>query len=78
MLRVAVPADGGGAGKVRIFDVAGRLVRELDLGDLPGGATYYRDWDGRNAAGADVASGLYLASVKVGGKSVTVKLAVLK
>lgn len=78
MLRVAVPASGGGAGKVRVFDAAGRLVRELALGDLAPGTNYYVDWDGRNSAGADVASGLYLAVVSVGGKSKTVKLAVLK
>jgi hypothetical protein len=78
MLRVAVPPSGGGAGRVRIFDAAGRLVRDLSLGELAPGTNYYVDWDGRNSAGADVASGLYLAVVSVGSKSKTVKLAVLK
>ncbi|MDX6770276.1 MAG: carboxypeptidase regulatory-like domain-containing protein [Elusimicrobiota bacterium] len=78
MLRVAAPPGGGGAGSIRIYDAAGRLVRSLDLGQLAGGVNYYRDWDGRNSAGADVASGVYFAVVKVGSKAKTVKLAVLK
>lgn len=78
MLRVAVPPGGGGAGRLRIFDAAGRLVRDLDLGDLPSGSNTYTDWDGRDSSGRDVASGAYLAVVSVGGKAKTVKLAVLK
>ncbi len=78
MLRIAVPPGLTGAGSVKIFDVAGRLVRELDLGTLSAGVSYYRDWDGRNSAGADVASGAYIAVVKVGAKTKTLKLAVLK
>jgi hypothetical protein len=78
MIRVGVPAGLSGAGTFRVFDVTGRLVRTMDLGSLSGGQVYYQGWDGRNDFGLDVASGLYLGQVEVGGRRKTFKLAVLK
>ncbi len=45
---------------VQIYNVAGRLIRDLQL---PGGATSVH-WDGRNASGAAAASGPYFARVQ--------------
>jgi hypothetical protein len=55
---------------IRIYDVRGRLVRELDLGMLEAGvyegkgrAAY---WDGRNEMGEEVSSGIYVIEFSVG------------
>ena len=46
-----------------IYDINGRVVRVLDLGHQPAGIYQYRSraayWDGKNAVGETVASGLY-------------------
>jgi len=59
------------AGRVRVYTVAGELVR-----DLPGsiaGAIY---WDGKNAAGEAVASGVYTCLVEGAGETKKIKVAV--
>ena len=43
---------------VRVYDVAGRLARELYQGPLAGGTHHFR-WDGRDAAGRQLAAGVY-------------------
>jgi outer membrane protein assembly factor BamB len=55
---------------IRIYDVRGRLVRDLDLGMLEAGvyegkgrAAY---WDGRNEMGEEVSSGIYVIEFSVG------------
>lgn len=47
------------AGMLRIYDVAGRRVGEIDAGRLPAGSHFLR-WDGRDRAGLPVPSGVYL------------------
>jgi hypothetical protein len=75
---------------IRVFDLAGRLVKELTTAN--GGVTsastsgvgvYHADWDLTNTRGEAVASGVYLFSVKVSGGNgqtalVTKKLAVVR
>lgn len=48
--------------KVNILGPSGNIVRQLDLGPKPGGVTGFQ-WDGRNDAGASVASGTYTFQV---------------
>jgi flagellar hook assembly protein FlgD len=43
---------------LRIYNVAGRLVRTLVSGELAAGA-YQRVWDGRDESGSLVGSGVY-------------------
>jgi hypothetical protein len=45
--------------EIRIYDMAGRLIRRLELGYLGDGRHRVR-WDGRNELGERVASGVYL------------------
>jgi hypothetical protein len=45
---------------LQIFDVRGRLVRTLVDGEREPGE-HVAHWDGRNAAGAEVAAGIYFA-----------------
>jgi hypothetical protein len=54
-----------GTAKVEVWDVRGRLVATLYAGTAAAGINRVA-WDGRDASGADVASGIYLASVRFG------------
>ena len=65
-----------------IYDMDGALVRELDLGYQRAG--YYTDrsraayWDGRNAVGESVASGVYFYQLRAGDYSQLRKMVILK
>jgi hypothetical protein len=78
LVRVSVPPGSSGAGRLRVFDITGRLLRTIDLGALSGGQVYYQNWDGRTDFGRDVASGLYLCEIDVGSQRKIFKMAVLK
>lgn len=67
----AVPADGPVA--VDVFDLRGRRVRALVAGKRAAGWHAVR-WDGRDDAGKDAASGVYIARVIAGGDATTIKL----
>ncbi len=48
--------------KVSVYDQAGALVRNIDLGAQPAGITKWQ-WDGKDSAGAAVADGKYTFTV---------------
>lgn len=50
---------------VRVFDLSGRLVRQVFDGDLTPGI-HTLSWNGKNAQGQRVASGVYLLNVRTG------------
>jgi len=52
-----------GRATLRVYDVSGRLVREIVDGDLAAGE-HRTDWDGRDAGGRRVAAGIYLARLE--------------
>ncbi|MCG9134116.1 T9SS type A sorting domain-containing protein [Candidatus Poribacteria bacterium] len=68
--------------QIEIYDTKGVLVRRLDLGHQMAG--YYTDrtkaayWDGKNAFGEKVASGLYFYHLSAGDYSATRKMLILK
>ena len=62
---------------LRVFDVSGRLVATLVDRLMPAG-NHYVVWDGRNAAGKSVASGVYFYQIEAGGFKAAKKLVVLK
>jgi hypothetical protein len=63
---------------VRVYNRAGRLVREVVAGERMGpGASLVR-WDGRDRAGIPVADGLYLVSVEALGQTQRKTVAVVK
>lgn len=78
MISIGVPLDVNGDASLKIFNVAGERVRTIDLGSVAGGSFYYQAWDGRNDSGRDVASGVYIGQVKIGGKSKFFKMALIK
>ena len=55
---------GAGPREIRLYDLAGRLVRALPLGD---GADGVVRWDGRDGDGNAMRPGLYFAVLTVGG-----------
>jgi flagellar hook assembly protein FlgD len=65
-----------------IYNVHGQLIRTLDLGRKDAG--YYTTkeragyWDGRNAQGERVSSGVYFYTIKAGNFVTTQKLAIVK
>ncbi|MBK7670606.1 MAG: hypothetical protein IPJ24_04300 [bacterium] len=70
--------DRPGAVRLRIFDVAGRLVRTLHDGQvLPVGA-HEAVWEGRDNAGQPVAAGVYHCRLETGGQAASRRLTMLK
>lgn len=62
-------------GDIEIYDFAGRLVKTLITG---GGKDGTITWDGTDATGSAVSSGIYFAGAKVAGASQSIKLVYLK
>jgi hypothetical protein len=67
----AVPREGHVT--LEILDLRGRVVRVLVDGRVPAGR-HAAVWDGRDARGRSVASGLYLAHLRAGEREVTSKM----
>jgi hypothetical protein len=57
--RIAFELARPGRARLAVYDVAGRLVRVLVDGEQPAGEQA-ATWDGRNTAGAEQASGVYI------------------
>ena len=60
-----------------VYDVSGRLVKNLVDGTLPAGR-YNLGWDGRDANGHEVASGVYFYNVQAGSFHETKRMVVVK
>ncbi len=76
--QLAAPADVS----VAIYAADGKLVRTLDLGHQPVGIYQGKSraahWDGKNALGESVASGVYFYTLKAGDFSATRKMLIRK
>jgi len=77
MTRIAFGLSGPGHVSLRIYDVAGRLVRMLAEGDRPA-ANYAEVWDGKDASGRTVASGIYFCRLDAGSFTQTKKMVLLR
>ncbi len=68
--------------KLTIYDINGRVVRDLDLGHQRAGIYHSRNraayWDGKNALGESVASGVYFYTLTAGDFTVTRKMLIRK
>lgn len=83
MIRIAIPASLNSANaSLKIYNVAGERVRTLDSVDefanLKAGKFNYVEWDGKNDSGLDVASGVYVGELILGGQRKFFKMAVIK
>ena len=67
---------------LHIYAVSGRLIRTLSLGPQPAGRYQSKSraayWDGRNALGEPVASGVYFYTLTAGDFSATRKMLIMK
>ena len=68
--------------RIYIYDVYGRLVRELDFGEQPAGDYLSRQraayWDGRNDMGEVVSSGVYFYTLEAGDYRRTQRMIVVR
>ena len=75
---LAEPADV----TIRIYAASGVLVQTLSLGYQPAGIYQYRSraayWDGKNAVGESVASGIYFYTLTAGNFTATRKMLIMK
>ena len=82
VIHVEVPSGNGGPGHIRIYTLAGELVRDLSA-DFTAGSYNYVIWNGRNKSGQEVANGVYYGIIEMTGKKpklkdATFKMAVIK
>jgi flagellar hook assembly protein FlgD len=77
-LDIGFKADADERVTVRVFNLAGELVRPVAEMEVKAGVLYGLKWDGRNADGEWVASGVYVVSVKGGNTRIIRKVVVLK
>jgi flagellar hook assembly protein FlgD len=70
-----VPRSGGWHA-LDVYDAAGRSIRRLFSGTRPAG-DYEMEWDGRDARGARVASGVYFVRVSPNGATPVARKLVL-
>jgi flagellar hook assembly protein FlgD len=63
--------------RLRIYDVAGRLVRVLVDETRPAG-TYEAVWNGKNEKGFTAASGIYFCRMEAGDYERTLKMVLLR
>ncbi len=61
--RIEVTLDEAGPVRIGVYDVSGRRVRVLDAG-VRGPGTHGVSWDGRDAAGVEVTSGVYFYRIE--------------
>ncbi len=68
--------------KLRIYDVEGKLVRQLDIGQQQSGRYLSKHkaayWDGRDQLGKSVSSGIYFYTLKADAFSKTRRMVILK
>ena len=73
----SVPENYRGHVSLRVYDMLGKVVRELVAGNLAPG--HYRQvWDGLDQSGRRLASGLYMYQLRAGNFSATRKLLLMK
>jgi hypothetical protein len=63
---------------LRIYSLAGRLVRELLVGERQGPGRYAIPWNGRDGKGERVASGVYYYKLEADGEARTSRMVLLK
>ena len=78
-LRISLGTNEAPAGyRVRVFDAAGRVVRDLGAGSLSPGSARELAWTGDDAHGHALASGLYFVSVDGASRLATARVIVLR
>jgi hypothetical protein len=63
---------------VKVYNLAGELVRPVFEAEIQAGLWFQASWDGKNAEGEAVASGVYFISVKGAGLKSIRRVVVIK
>ena len=63
--------------KLTVYDVSGRVLREIETGQLPAGR-HEAAWDGRDNGGREVASGIYFYRLEAANFSATRRMILVK
>ncbi len=66
-----------GTASLAVYDITGRKVRDLAAGLMTAGA-HSAVWNGRDASGRAVSSGVYFARLSLGGAAVTHRMTLMK
>jgi hypothetical protein len=74
---LAIASPIAGRATLRIADLSGRLVRAIDLGQ-PTPGSHRVEWDGRDAAGARVPSGVYFTELRVADRVIRGRVALVR
>lgn len=77
LTKVEFALDAAGPVKLDVYDMHGRLVRQLVSGSLDSGA-HSVVWDGMDSDGRKVGSGVYLARLQANGQTAEHKMVLLK
>ena len=68
--------------RLTIYDVAGKIVRKIELGHLTAGSYSQTEkaiyWNGQTETGEQVGSGTYFYQLQAGDYSQTCKMVILK
>ena len=75
---ISFRAPDDGKVTVRVFNIAGTLVRPIFEADVQQGLWFQATWDGRNENGTMVASGVYFISVHGAGIRTIRKVILMK
>ncbi|MCG3203432.1 MAG: hypothetical protein KCHDKBKB_00091 [Elusimicrobia bacterium] len=78
MLKISIPTNLSGSAEIKIYNIAGELVRTINSSGLTSGAHNYLEWDGLNDHGNQVASGVYIGRLSIGSEERLFKMAVIK
>ena len=67
---------------IHIYDIQGKLVRRLDVGQQPAGSYFNREtaiyWNGKDQSGESVSNGIYFYTLKADAFSETRRMVILK
>ncbi|MDP2806978.1 MAG: FlgD immunoglobulin-like domain containing protein, partial [bacterium] len=75
--KISMTTAQSGWARVRVYNIAGQLVKELYQGQLAGGQHEF-EWDARDGKGDRVSNGLYLTRAESAGSAVTGKIMVVR
>jgi hypothetical protein len=74
--RISFVLSGTGPKRIWVYDVSGRLVREM-FGSVDGQGPDVMTWDGRETTGSPAAGGVYVARAETGGQVATARFVLL-
>ncbi len=77
-LSIGFKAEAAGLVTVKVYNLAGELIRPIFETTAVKGLLYQANWDGRNGEGSTVSSGVYFVSVRGAGIKAIKKVIVLK